>query len=147
MRSRYAAFSMGRGDYLVRTLAQGHPDLELPRPELVLALSRARERQRFLGLRILHARASETSGEVLFQARIFERGKDRSFVELSSFVREVDGWRYEGGQLLPHTALPRDPASLTREAFLALARDAAFTSGGSRSAGELKTDEPMKSER
>ena len=31
MRSRYAAFALGLGAYLVRTLATSHPDLGLPR--------------------------------------------------------------------------------------------------------------------
>ncbi len=56
MRSRYAAFALGLGEYLVKTLAATHPDLDLPRDDLVRTLSRAKERQRFNGLRILSTR-------------------------------------------------------------------------------------------
>jgi SEC-C motif-containing protein len=110
MRSRYAAFALGLGEYLVETLASTHPDLEAPRDQLVRALGLARARQRFVGLRILSATTSPAgdSGEVLFYARIFERGADRSFAERSTFVRELGAWRYESGEIVPRTALPDD---------------------------------------
>jgi SEC-C motif domain protein len=60
-------------------------------------------------------------GEVLFFARIFERGHDRSFAELSDFVREGAGWRYAAGIALPKERLPEDLDGLTRASFLALA--------------------------
>jgi len=120
MRSRYAAYALGLGAYLVKALSKTHPDLDLPRDELVRTLSRAKERQRFTGLRILHHASEEKTGEVLFFARIFERGQDRSFAELSDFVREGGAWRYASGILLPRAALPGDLQTLTREAFLEL---------------------------
>jgi SEC-C motif-containing protein len=100
MRSRYAAFALGLGEYLVRTLASTHPDLALPRDQLVRSLSRARQKQRFVRLRILRATSSADSGEVLFFAEIFERGAERSFGELSRFVREANAWRYAEGVLV-----------------------------------------------
>ncbi|HVX94109.1 MAG TPA: YchJ family metal-binding protein [Polyangia bacterium] len=110
MRSRYAAFALGLGEYLVRTLASTHPDLEKPRDELTRALGRARVQQRFTGLRILSATTSPDGdrGEVLFYARIFERGADRSFAERSTFVREAGAWRYEAGEFVPRAELPED---------------------------------------
>ena len=121
MRSRYAAFALGLGPYLVKTLAATHPHLDLPRDELVRSLSRAKERQRFTDLRILHAACEATRGEVLFFARIFERGQDRSFAELSDFARESGAWRYVSGISLSKTALPADLDTLTRASFLELA--------------------------
>ncbi len=125
MRSRWSGFVVGRGDYLFDTLARSHPDRAAPREAAVRELSRARERQRFLKLTVLHATgASDESneGEVLFVARIFERGEDRSFAELSQFVREDGAWRYASGILVPGDRLPRDPANeLDRDRFLALA--------------------------
>ena len=117
MRSRYAAFALGRGAYLADTLARAHPDRGAPRDALVRELSRVKDRQRFLGLRVLFA----AGDEVLFHARVFERGVDRSFAELSTFVREDGAWRYASGVLVPAAELPEDPASLDRDAFLALA--------------------------
>jgi SEC-C motif-containing protein len=121
MRSRYAAFSLGLGDYLVKTLAEEHADRMLPPEEHVLSLSRARQRLRFLDLRILHTSSERDWGEVLFYARIFERGEDRSFAELSSFQREGSAWRYASGVLVPAECLPKDIRALDRSAFVALA--------------------------
>jgi SEC-C motif-containing protein len=100
MRSRYAAFALGLGRYLVETLASDHPDRAHDEVTLARELSRAKERQRFLGLTIVNARDDGAAGEVTFHARIFERGQDRSFTERSTFVRERGAWRYAGGEIL-----------------------------------------------
>lgn len=100
MRSRYAAFALGLGGYLVDTLSADHPDRALPREDLVRALSRAKDTQRFLGLRIVRATEEGDRGEVRFEARIFERGADKSFAEVSSFVREDGAWRYAAGEIV-----------------------------------------------
>ena len=123
MRSRFAAFAVGLGPYLVSTLAAGHADLELPREELVRELSQARARQRFLGLRILFAGlVAADQGEVLFFARIFEKGQDRSFAELSRFLREDGLWRYASGICVPKADLPEDLAGALDAAQLTPAR-------------------------
>jgi SEC-C motif-containing protein len=98
MRSRYAAFALGLGEYLVRTLTADHVDRAHDEAALVRELSRLRERQRFLGLRIDEARTDGDRGEVRFFARIFEKGQDCSFAERSSFRREEGAWRYAGGE-------------------------------------------------
>ncbi len=100
MRSRYSAFALGLGGYLVKTLASDHAERAHDEVALARELSRARERQRFLGLTILSARDDGATGEVTFHARIFERGQDRSFTERSTFRREGGAWRYEGGEIL-----------------------------------------------
>jgi uncharacterized protein YchJ len=38
---------------------------------------------------------------VLFHAAVFDKGKDRSFVELSTFARDDAGWRYVAGETTP----------------------------------------------
>lgn len=121
MRSRYTAFSLGLGAYLYDTLAAGHPDREHPRELMIRELSRVRDTQRFLGLTLLHASADATQGEVLFFARVFAKGTNVSFAELSEFVRENGAWRYLSGVLVPVAALSDDVATLTRESFLELA--------------------------
>jgi len=114
MRSRYSGFALGLGWYLVETLAANHPDRGRPADELARELGRARLTQRYMGLAIFPARPDE----VLFHARIFVQGRDHSFVELSSFVREAGGWRYAAGELLPATALGSALDGLTRDSFL-----------------------------
>jgi uncharacterized protein YchJ len=127
MRSRWTAFALGLGEYLWTTLAEGHPDRAAPRERAIVELSRAKDRQRFLRLSVLHAAtvpADDAEGEVLFHARIFARGQDVSFAELSRFVREAAGWRYASGILVPRERLPEDPTGLDRDRFLALAGSA-----------------------
>jgi SEC-C motif-containing protein len=101
MRSRYSAFALGLADYLQRTQLE---PLELPLPR----------RRKYTGLTIIDARRNE----VLFLARIEERGRDHSFAELSKFVKERGEWRYANGV---HVGGDRLPLVLTRESFLALA--------------------------
>ena len=113
MRSRYAAFALGLGDYLVRTLSKDHADLGLPREALVRELSRARQRQRFMGLQILNEETGEREGQVMFFARIFEDGVDGSFVEVSRFLREGEAWRYASGVLVPKSDLRAPLEALT----------------------------------
>lgn len=117
MRSRYAAFARGLGAYLSDTLAADHPLLATPRDVLVRELSRAKDTQKFMGLRIVATSiaADGAHGEVIFVARIFERGVDRSFAERSRFVREDGGWKYASGDLVDRASLPRDLDALTRE--------------------------------
>ena len=106
MRSRYAAFALGLGAYLVRTLSAVHADRAHDEAALARELSRAKERQRFLGLAIESARDDGATGEVTFRARIFERGRDRSFTERSTCVREGGAWRYASGVLLEEPPAP-----------------------------------------
>jgi SEC-C motif-containing protein len=89
----------------------------------VRELSQARRTLRYRELTI---HASETDVErgrarVLFTARVFEKGRDRSFVELSDFAIAEGGWRYLDGLPLPRERLAEPPTTI--EAF-----EAALTS-------------------
>lgn len=97
MRSRFAAFARGDGAYLWRTLHPQHPLRARPEAEVVKELSRARQRLRYQRLTIHDADADGDRARVLFTAHVFEKGKDRSFTELSEFERAEGGWRYRGG--------------------------------------------------
>jgi SEC-C motif-containing protein len=120
MRSRFSAFALGLGSYLVDTLASTHPDRALPGEALARELSRVRGTQRFTGLWILHATGGEAErGQVLFHARVFEGGRDRSFVELSDFVREDGAWRYASGVIAAAKLFGDEVSSLTPATFLA----------------------------
>ena len=112
MRSRYAAFARGDLGYLVKTLSAGHPDREAQEG------FRRTEGVRYLDLVILESSEEGDVGEVLFYARIFERGRDRSFVELSGFVREDGEWKYASGVVMPTEELPADPRTVTRKDLL-----------------------------
>jgi len=122
MRSRYAAFALGLAGYLVQTLAQAHDDLALPRETLLRSLSSAKDHQRFMGLSVLHAEDIETGGTVLFYARIFVKGQDRSFAEHSRFVRENGAIKYASGVMIETARLPKDATSMTLGQFEDLLR-------------------------
>jgi len=121
MRARYAAFARGEVEFLAQTLSKDHADRT---EEAATQYRRARENQRFLDLCIMHTSIDDggETGEVLFYARIFERGKDCSFVELSGFVREDGAWRYASGVMIETKDLPSDPRKVTREEVIAHAR-------------------------
>ena len=116
MRSRYSAFALGNAEYLAKTLCKEHPDKT---DDAVAEYRRAREGRRFLDLCIMHASEDGDTGEVLFYARIFERGTDYSFVELSGFVKEDGEWRYASGLMVETKDLPPDPRKMTRDEVLA----------------------------
>jgi SEC-C motif-containing protein len=125
MRSRYAAFALGLAPYLLDTLAAGHPDLGAPRERLLRELASLRDVRRFMGLRVVGEWTGEGGpdrGEVLFVARLFERGKNVGFAELSSFVREGGRWRYAEGELVwLRDMSDAEAAALTRESLRAIA--------------------------
>lgn len=95
MRSRYSAFALGEVDYLWKTLAATNPDRDHPREAMIAAFKRTCASLKFMGLRVHEAEATR----VLYQARVFEKGRDVSFLELAEFDREADGWRYVVGRV------------------------------------------------
>ena len=120
MRSRYAAFARKDVAHLWRTL---HPDHEERaghgEAELTRALRATVDRFRYTGLSILDRSGPDQGGiaRVLFLARVFEKGADRSFVELSEFAHDGEGWRYLRGESLPVSQIAGDPLALRIESF------------------------------
>lgn len=115
MRSRYAAFAMGQVEYLWRTLHPQYPDRVRPREELLRDLRRSVRRLRYHGLTILDSRTGSDEAQVLFRARVFDHGKDCSFIELSTFLTEPEGWRYFDGTGAPAAGISAE--GLTLAAF------------------------------
>lgn len=116
MRSRYSAFALGNGQYLLDTLSSDHGDREMDRAEYVRSLSSYKNVLKYMGLFILEAKGDE----VLFYARMFESGRDVSFAELSRFVKEDGFWKYKDGIELHNANMPKEPQKLDRASFLAL---------------------------
>jgi len=113
MRSRFAAFALADAEYLWRTLAATHEDRLRPKDEVVRELRAAARAMKYMRLSILDADVDH----VLFHAAVFEKGVDRSFVELSTFRREAAGWRYVDG--VARAAAARDDLShLTLASFV-----------------------------
>ena len=101
MRSRFAAFATGHTAHLWRTLHPDHPDRSRAQDEVVAELARTARGLRYQKLTILdrELRKAGEPSRVLFHAKIFERGREVSFVEASTFRHDGTGWRYLAGEL------------------------------------------------
>lgn len=100
MRSRYAAFAVGAIDYLVATTHPSHADAKEPVEELRESIRRVATAHKYTGLTVLDAREDGDAGQVLFRARVFLKGKDFSFTELSEFGRDAGRWKYLAGRFV-----------------------------------------------
>ncbi len=122
MRSRYAAFGLGELEYLWATLHEAHDDRAIGRDAYLAELRKGAARRRYKKLAILGTRGPDRDGVslVLFAVTLAERGKDRSFVELSRFAHDGRGYRYLFGTTKPRSACPRDLGALGIDEFLAL---------------------------
>jgi SEC-C motif-containing protein len=116
MRSRFAAFALADAAYLWRTLHPDHEDRARPKDAVIRSLKDASRALKYMRLTILEARGDR----VLFLASVFEKGKDRSFVELSTFARDSEGWRYVSGEARAASDF-EDPTALTMASFVAVA--------------------------
>ena len=101
MRSRYAAFAKREVEYLWRTLHPEHEDRALPKEAVLASLRASCDGRKFMGLTIIDSSPPDADGvaRVRFRAKIFERGKDRSFTELSEFMHDGVGFRYLRGEI------------------------------------------------
>lgn len=120
MRSRYAAFSQGEVAYLYRTLDPDHPDAARPEAVVAAEIRALRTKVRYARLRILEAPVppeGASEGQVLFHAELYEKGKEVSFAELSTFRRHQGSWRYHSGTLRAMRASDPGLASLTIAGF------------------------------
>jgi SEC-C motif-containing protein len=99
MRSRFSAFALGEPAYLWRTLHPDHEDRQRPEPEVLAELREGIATFRYMGLAVLDHDGPDAEGvaRVLFVARVFARGRDRSFIERSEFAHDGVGWRYLTG--------------------------------------------------
>jgi SEC-C motif-containing protein len=114
MRSRFAAFATGDAPYLWRTLHPDHEDRAIAKDEVIQALENSSRGLKFMRLAILDTKDTR----VLFHAAVFEKGRDRSFVELSSFAHDGTGWRYLSGEARA-AGDAKEWATLTIESFAA----------------------------
>ena len=119
VRSRYAAFALGRVDYLVKTLHEDHPDRSKPPDRIELALRTASASFKYMGLTIIESEPRDRDGacRVLYLARIFRRGQDVSFLELADFLHDGQGLRYRNGRTADASSMRTVPPGLTIATF------------------------------
>lgn len=126
MRSRFAAFAKKEAGYLYRTLHPEHEDRAVEEAVMVKQLRAVASEYRYAGLAILDKAPPDAEGiaKVLFLARVFHKSTERSFLELSDFAHDGEGWRYLRGKNLPVSAVKGDPMELRIGTFEALAASA-----------------------
>ena len=88
MRSRYSAYVLRLGNYL---LATWHPSTAPGELEL--------SPLKWLELEIRHSQSAGDAGVVEFVARYRENGRGQRLHEISRFVREGGRWYYIDGQM------------------------------------------------
>lgn len=96
MRSRFSAFAKGRAGYLWHTLHADHDDRAEDPKAYVERLRKGAKKLSYERLEILGTTPPDVDGvaTVTFRATVFDRGRDVSFVERSSFAHDGTGWRY-----------------------------------------------------
>lgn len=121
MRSRFAAFAQKEAEYVLRTLHVKNEELAHGRDNALTAIRDTSRDNRFVKLAILDRALCEPGGvaKVLFHARVFQKGQDLSFVELSEFEHDGTGWRYLRGEALPAKSLGPDVDALRMDTFRA----------------------------
>lgn len=94
MRSRYSAYALGLGEYLVATSARA------PRPGEAVELSAWARTVGWVGLTVLERQQggpADATGVVHFVARYVEASAVVSLEERSQFDRDAGRWRYLEG--------------------------------------------------
>ena len=95
MRSRYAAYSIGKVGYIIKTM---HPNSPLYREDVVAWRKQLHwfcEQTNFAGLSITdEQQLSDTEATVTFNAILLQPAKDASFVECSLFEKVKGQWLY-----------------------------------------------------
>jgi SEC-C motif-containing protein len=119
MRARFSAFARGELELLYRTLHPDHDDRRRPKDEVLAHLAEGLEVLRYKRLDVLDTRPPDAEGiaQVLFLATVWQKGKDLSFVELSSFAHDGEGWRYLFGAPVLRSRIAGDPLRLRIATF------------------------------
>ncbi len=99
MRSRYAAYALGKSDYLIKTTHPQNSEFPTDFKAWAQDILDFSKQSSFEGLTILDFSDGETEAFVTFKAEIKQNGKDISFTERSRFKREAS-WLYLDGEML-----------------------------------------------
>lgn len=98
MRSRYAAYALHLGDYIMDTTHHKNAGWSINRSEWKNQILHFCSLTRFEGLKILNFEDGEKNASVMFAAKLSQSGRDVSFTEQSRFEKEGDRWLYHSGQ-------------------------------------------------
>ncbi len=92
MRSRYAAYALGKIGYILKT-----EQLSSPEPDRRKTIKQFCQNTDFIGLQILaEGTLAADRATVTFRAVLAQQGRDASFKECSLFARRDGRWLYIG---------------------------------------------------
>lgn len=95
MRSRFAAYALGKVSYIMRSTHPQSPHYRQDKAAWRRELKAFCRQTDFVGLQILGVGADW----VMFRAVLLQAGRDVSFVERSRFVEENGRWLYHSGDI------------------------------------------------
>ncbi|MEI6242335.1 MAG: YchJ family metal-binding protein [Chlamydiota bacterium] len=100
MRSRYAAYALGKVEYILETTHSNHVDSKKDITERKEEIKIFCQFTQFVGLEILSFEEGEYISSVTFRASLLQKGKDVSFTEKSFFEKVQGRWLYVRGTIL-----------------------------------------------
>ena len=106
MRSRFAAYAYCLPDYIIATTHDSSPQRKGSRAKWRAEIVDFSKGTQFEGLQILEFVDGEKSATVTFKAKLTHDGRDVSFSEKSTFVKENGRWFYKSGQILKEPVIP-----------------------------------------
>lgn len=99
MRSRYAAYALGKVDYIIQTTHQKNSSRKANLAAWKKDLQLFCLQTEFIGLQILSFEDGDLSSTVTFNARLLQKQHDASFTEKSHFEKVNGRWLYKSGEM------------------------------------------------
>ncbi|MBS0585697.1 MAG: hypothetical protein JSR76_05285 [Verrucomicrobia bacterium] len=99
MRSRYAAYALCLPAYIIDTTHPQNPHFSHDKIKWLQEISTFSRTTEFRKLDILEVEEGEKTATVTFKAHLFQKKRDVSFTEKSSFDKVEGRWLYRSGHL------------------------------------------------
>jgi len=116
MRSRYAAYALGKADYIIQTTHPGSPQFESDQKKWAESILAFSQHTQFKQLEVLGSQENGSFASVTFVAHLVQQKKDVSFTEKSYFEKRQGKWFYRSGHLVegraPHLLTIHPPRLL-----------------------------------
>jgi len=100
MKSRYSAFALSNGKYIIHTTHTNNPDYTIDTTKWLQDIQNFVTSCEFKNLEVIEFTSLENEAFVTFKATIFCNKEDCSFTEKSRFIKENNKWFYISGVFL-----------------------------------------------
>jgi SEC-C motif-containing protein len=99
MRSRYSAYALGLADYIIDTTHRKNSTFMSNKIVWKKDILQFCQETQFEGLTILEFVDGAREAKVSFSVKLKHNGKDSSFTEKSTFLKESGNWLYRSGSI------------------------------------------------